>query len=68
MKKLICLILLIASFGVSAQTTAEEYLNSAVSKFYLDDMKGAIVGYTKAIEIDTNYVEAYRREVLLKKH
>ena len=31
-------------------------------------MKDAITEYTKAIEIDTNYVEAYRREVLLKKH
>ena len=40
MKKILYLIFALASFGISAQTTAEEYLNSAVSKFYLDDMEG----------------------------
>ena len=66
MKKILYLLLALASYGISAQTTAEEYLNSAVSKFYLDEMKGAIVDYTKAIKIDPNYVEAYRKRGLAK--
>ena len=66
MKKILYLFLALASYGISAQTTAEEYLNSAVSKFYLDNMEGAIVDYTKAIEIDSNYVEAYRKRGLAK--
>ena len=65
-KHLLYLIFALASFEIFAQTTAEEYLNIAVSKFYLDDMKGAIVDYTKAIKIDTNYVEAYRKRGLAK--
>ena len=66
MKKILYLFLALASYGISAQTTAEEYLNSAVSKFYLDNMEGAIVDYTKAIKIDSNYVEAYRKRGLAK--
>ena len=66
MKKILYLFLALASYGIFAQTTAEEYLNSAVSKFYLDDMKGAIVDYTKAIIIDPSYVEAYRKRGLAK--
>ena len=66
MKNILYLLLALASYGISAQTTAEEYLNSAVSKFYLDDMKGAIVDYTKAIIIDPSYVEAYRKRGLAK--
>ena len=49
MKNILYLFLALASFGLSAQTktTAEEYLNSAVSKLYLEnDMKGAIADYT----------------------
>ena len=66
MKKILYLFLALASYGIFAQTTAEEYLNSAVSKFYLSDMKGAITDYTKAIKIDSNYVEAYRKRGLAK--
>jgi len=42
-KNILYLFLTLASFKISAQASAEEYLNSAVSKFYLNDMKGAIV-------------------------
>ncbi|MFB1018637.1 MAG: tetratricopeptide repeat protein, partial [Flavobacteriales bacterium] len=66
MKNLLYLFFAFASFEISAQTTAEEYLNSAVSKFYLNDITDAIVDYTKAIEIDPNYVEAYRKRGLAK--
>ena len=68
MKKILYLFLALASYGISAQTTAEEYLNSAVSKFYLDDMKGAIVDYTKAIKLILIMLRLIAREVLLKKH
>ena len=66
MKNILYLFLTLASFEISAQASAEEYLNSAVSKFYLNDMKGAIVDYTRAIKIDPNYVEAYRKRGLAK--
>ena len=66
MKNIVYLLLALVSDGISAQPTAEAYLNSAVSKFYLDDMKGAIVDYTKAITIDPSYVEAYRKRGLAK--
>ena len=66
MKKILYLFLALASYGIFAQTTAEEYLNSAVSKFYLDDMKGAIVDYNEAIKIDPNNVEAYRKRGIAK--
>ena len=57
MKNILYLFLALTSFEISAQTTAEEYISSGASKFYLDDMKGAIVDYTKAIKIDSNFVE-----------
>ena len=66
MKNILYFFLALASFEISAQTTAEEYLNSAESKFYLDDMKGAIVDFTKAIKIDSNYAEAYRKRGIAK--
>ncbi len=74
MKNILYLFLALASCGRSPQTTAEEYtaqeyLISAVSRCYLNEWDGAIVDFTKAIEIEPNYIEAYRkREVLLKKH
>jgi tetratricopeptide (TPR) repeat protein len=38
---------------------AIEYLNSGIAKGKLDDFKGAIADYDKAIEINPNYGEAY---------
>jgi tetratricopeptide (TPR) repeat protein len=60
MKKLLYLILVLVSFGISAQSNdASDYLNRGVSKYFLDDYSGAIADYTKAIEIDPNYTSAY---------
>ena len=39
--------------------SAEEYFYSAYSKYDLQDYYGAIADYTKAIEIDPNYTNAY---------
>jgi hypothetical protein len=52
MKTILILMLTIAlnSYG---QTTAEEYSNSAISKANLGDYIGAIVDYTKAIELNS---------------
>ena len=66
MKNIFYLFIALTSFEISAQTTAEEYMSSGASKFYLDDMKGAIVDYTNAIKIDSNFVEAYRKRGLAK--
>ena len=66
MKNILYFFLALASFEISAQTTAEEYLNSAESKFYLDDMKGAIVDFTKAIKIDSNYARAFHDRGITK--
>jgi tetratricopeptide (TPR) repeat protein len=60
MKKLLYLILVLVSFGLSAQSNdASDYLNRGDSKYLLDDYSGAIADYTKAIEIDPNYALAY---------
>ena len=39
--------------------TADAYYNRGVSKSDLNDYNGAIVDYTKSIEIDPNYADAY---------
>ena len=68
MKNILYLFLALASFGLSAQTktTAEEYLNSAISKLYLENIKGAIADFTMAIKIDSNYAPAYRDRGIVK--
>ena len=56
MKKLILLLFIpLVSFG----QTANEYFNNAIEKITNQDYYGAIADYTKAIEIDPNYVRAY---------
>jgi tetratricopeptide (TPR) repeat protein len=60
MKKLLYLILVLVSFGLSAQSNdASDYLNRGNSKYALKDYSGAIADYTKAIEIDPNFALAY---------
>jgi len=57
MKKLILLLLLVPliSFG----QTAEDYFNRGVAKEKLKDYKEVIVDYSKAIELNSDYVDAY---------
>tara|TARA_B100000787_G_C16094953_1_gene250706 strand:+ start:203 stop:724 length:522 start_codon:yes stop_codon:yes gene_type:complete len=64
MKKSLILFIVFTSFGVSAQkswrsTTAKEYFDRGNSKYELKNYRGARVDYTKAIELDSNYVKAY---------
>lgn len=42
-------------------TEAEKIFNSAERKYANGDWKNAVVEYTKAIEIDSNYINAYLR-------
>jgi len=55
-KQLIIAVLLL-TFAVG-QNTAEKYFESGLAKAKLGDYSGAIVDYTKAIEIDPNYADA----------
>lgn len=52
----------IMSFGQNAETL----LNSGIEKYDIDDFKGAIVDYNKALEIDSNYTEVYFKRGLAK--
>ncbi len=44
---------------VAYAKTAEDYFNSGLIKSKKQDYKGAILDYTKAIELNPNYAEAY---------
>ena len=71
MKNILYLFLALASCGRSPHTTAEEYtaqeyLISAVSRCYLNEWDAAIVDFTKAIEIEPNYIEAYHKRGIAK--
>ena len=57
MKKLLFVLLFVplVSFGQDAK----EYSESAIDKLLLEDYKGAIDDFTKAIELDPNYPNAY---------
>ena len=44
---------------LSNQQRAEEYFYNAFTKLILEDYKGAITDYTKAIDLDSNYTVAY---------
>ena len=46
--------------------TAETYLNKGISKQKLNDYQGAIVEYTKAIKLNSNYAKAYNNRGVLK--
>lgn len=60
MKTIISLLLFIASTTFAhAQKTVKEHISSATMKHAMQDLKGAIEDYTKALELDTNQVEAY---------
>ena len=46
--------------------TAEEYFYSAYDKANQNDYSGAISDYTKAIELDPNYANAYYQQRYFK--
>ncbi len=58
MKKVL-LITIVFVTSLSYCQTAEEYFNKANNKSDSKDYQGAIVDYTKAIELNPNYSDAY---------
>jgi tetratricopeptide (TPR) repeat protein len=69
MKKILYTLTLLISFSSFGQT-AEDYFNSAIDKDAANDFNGAIVDYTKAIELlpelDINVATAYNNRGLSK--
>jgi tetratricopeptide (TPR) repeat protein len=53
MKSILIAIVLLVSGLANGQTT-EEYFNRAIEKEKLEDYRGAIADYTKAIELNPN--------------
>lgn len=68
-KHLLILVFLFAVWPVRGQTlnTAADYLNRGVEKVQKGDFDGAIADYTKAIEIDPRYVQAYGNRGIARK-
>ena len=58
MKNILFTLALLISFSSFGQT-AEEYFNSGYDKAQVKDYYGAIADYTKAIEINPNYANAF---------
>jgi len=58
MKKLLFLLFFVVSFNSLGQTF-DEYYQSGFNKAEDGDYYGAIADFTKAIELDPNYVSAY---------
>ena len=57
MKYLLSFILLFSQ--VAYGQTAEEYFKKGITKFELQDFRGAISDYSKAIEINPKFANAY---------
>jgi len=58
MKKILFTFALLVSFSSFGQTS-KEYFDSGYDKVKADDFSGAISDFTKAIELDPNYADAY---------
>ena len=66
-KMIICLAFILISFFAISQT-AEDYYNRGNAKGNLQDYKGAIADYTKAIKLNPNDADAYTNRGLAKKN
>ena len=68
MKQIIVLsiVALVTNFTTGADKTAKEYFQKAEKQQFDKDLKGAYKNYSKAIQLDTNYFEAYFRRAVLK--
>ena len=59
MKKSTLLAALLLTITFSYSQSAKKLVKTGITKFQKEDYKGAIAEYTKAIEIDSNYADAY---------
>ncbi|MFN5346803.1 MAG: tetratricopeptide repeat protein, partial [Bacteroidota bacterium] len=59
MKKILLIFFLFNSFNCFSQSTAIEFYNEANKKAYKKNYQGAILDYSKAIQIDSNKFSAY---------
>lgn len=59
MKKIIFLFTLPFCITISYSQSAKKLVKSGNTKFQKDDYKGAIADYTNAIDIDSNFADAY---------
>jgi tetratricopeptide (TPR) repeat protein len=59
MKKLAILSTLLFSITFSFSQSAKKLVKTGITKLQKEDYKGAIDDYTKAIEVDSNYADAY---------
>ena len=67
MKKFLkVLLILFFTSSLYSQSTLEEYFYAGVAKYKFKDHYGAIADYTKAIELDTSYTNAYHNRGLAK--
>ena len=63
--KTLTFLLLAFSLNCFSQTE-EEFFDSGMKKYEVGDYKGAIADYTKAIELNPNYINAYLKRGLTK--
>ena len=59
MKKILILIVVLLSYASLSAQTANEYYQKGLKNVLSDNYKAAILDFTKAIEINPDYAEAY---------
>ncbi len=66
MRNIFILLITILCFSNTYAQTAEQYNSKGVAKEKLEDYRGAILDYTKAIEVNPKFAEAYCNRGVVK--